>query len=59
MTGEVRLAVIPTETLDEVLTWEVPASYGGDRFLVYINAQTGDEEQILRIVRTSEGETTL
>ncbi|HLS91328.1 MAG TPA: PepSY1/2 domain-containing protein, partial [Limnochordia bacterium] len=59
VTGEVRLAVIPTETLDEVLTWEVPASLGGDRFLVYINAQTGDEEQILRIVRTSEGETTL
>lgn len=59
VTGEARLALIPLETREEALTWEVPASLGDDRFLVYINARTGDEEQILRIVRTSEGDTTL
>lgn len=59
VTGEVRLAVIPLETRDEVLTWEVPATMGDDRFLIYVNAQTGDEENILRIVSTGEGEVAL
>lgn len=59
VTGEVRLAVIPLETREEVLTWEVPTRLGDDRFLVYINAETGDEENILRIVRSGEGEMTL
>ena len=39
VTGEPRLAVIPLETREEVLTWEVPTRMGDDRFLVYINAQ--------------------
>ena len=42
-----------------MLTWEVPVTMGDDRFLVYINARTGEEENILRIVRTGEGDTTL
>lgn len=59
VSGEVRLAVIPLETHDEVLTWEVPARLGDDRFLIYINAETGEEENILRLVRTGEGEMAL
>lgn len=53
--GEGRLALIPLETLAEVLTWEFPADLNGDPYLVYINAVTGDEEQILKLLTTNEG----
>lgn len=43
-----RLAVIPTAGQNEVYCWEVSAiSEEGERVLVYINANTGVEEQIL------------
>ena len=57
--GAVRLALIPRSAGDEVLTWEVPARMGDARFLVYINALTGEEENILRLVETGEGAMTL
>ena len=54
-TGPGRLAVIPLETLEEVLTWEFPGELDGEPYLVYINAVTGAEEQILKLLPTSEG----
>lgn len=59
VTQEPRLALIPQPTLDEVLTWEVGATQGEELFLVYINAMDGTEEQVLRIVQTSEGDLAL
>lgn len=53
--GEGRLAVIPLETLEEVLTWEFPAELDGESYIVYINALNGDEESILKLLSTSEG----
>jgi len=50
-----RLALIPLETLEEVLTWEFPAHLDGDPYVVYINALTGTEEQILKLLPTGEG----
>ncbi len=52
---DVRLTLIPLETLEEILTYEIKGEYGGDKFLVYINAYTGDEERILHIVDTPDG----
>jgi len=54
-TGPGRLAVIPLETLEEVLTWEFPGELDGDPYVVYINAVTGAEEQILKLLPTGEG----
>jgi len=54
-----RLALIPLETLEEVLTWEFPASLDGEPYLVYINALSGAEEQILKLLPTGEGTLTL
>ncbi len=59
VTDEPRLALIPTPTLNEVLTWEVAATHGEELFLVYVNAANGKEEQVLRIVQTSEGDLAL
>ena len=50
------LALIPTPGLNEVLTYEFHCTgENGDRVLVYINASTGYEEQILIIVESDEG----
>lgn len=51
-----RLAVIPTETNTEILCYEFAGSYKNDKFIVYINAQTGYEQRILQIINTPNGE---
>ncbi len=54
------LALIPTAGLNEVLTYEFRCtSERGDNVLVYINAQTGEEEQILLLIETEDGVLTL
>ena len=54
-----RLAVIPTPGLDEVLCWEFSCTgqvQGEQReFLVYINGETGMEEQLYLLVRDEHG----
>lgn len=53
--GDGRLALIPLETLEEVLAWEFPARLDGESYLLYINALTGNEERILKLLSTSAG----
>lgn len=54
--GEGRLAVIPTAGLNEVLTYEfLCQGENGDQVLVYINADTGYEEQILILLSSDNG----
>ncbi len=50
-----RLAVIPRENLEEVLVYEFKGTLRQDSFIVYINAMTGDEEQILKVIETNSG----
>ncbi len=50
-----NLAIIPTEWKTEVLCWEFKGKVNDTDFLVYINAQTGKEEDILVIVNTPNG----
>lgn len=52
---QVDLAVIPTEWKTENLCWEVKGMAEGNDFLVYINAETGAEEDILMIIDTPNG----
>lgn len=49
------LAVIPTEWNTEILCYEFKGNTGENDFIVYINAQTGEEEDILMIINTPEG----
>lgn len=51
---EVRLALTPRPDLREVLTYEVRARANDRLYHVYIDAQTGDEVQILRIIESEE-----
>ena len=50
-----QLCLIPTEG-GEKLCYEFQGSYGGQTYLVYINAANGHQEQLLKVV---EGETGL
>lgn len=51
-----RLALIPTPGLNEVLCWEFTCTgQNGDRVLVYVNASTGYEEDILILEFSDNG----
>ena len=53
---EGRLALIPTAGLNEVLTYEyLCQAENGEEVLVYLNADTGMEEQILILLRSDNG----
>ncbi|GFR35387.1 germination protein YpeB [Thermobrachium celere] len=55
----VRLTLIPMESLREVLCYEFYGEYKGEKFIVYINAMDGVEERILKIMDTPNGELTM
>ena len=50
-----RLALIPTEYQTEIFCWEFTGKVDDTQFLVYINAETGREEDILIIQDTPDG----
>jgi len=53
--SNVRLALIPIETGEERLCWEFTGSIGEHDYLVYVNAKTGVEEDVLMIQHTNDG----
>ena len=54
-----RLAIIPTEFQTELMCWEFKGTIGDREFLVYINVETGKEEDILVILNSAEGTLTM
>ncbi|OTA40311.1 MAG: hypothetical protein A6D92_19620 [Symbiobacterium thermophilum] len=58
--SRVQLALIPDAAgTGEVLTYEFQGKIGDEVYLVYINAETGAEEQILQLIVTDGGTFTL
>lgn len=49
------LAIIPTEWNTEIMCWEIKGKTEQNNFLVYINVETGAEEDILMIIDTPNG----
>jgi germination protein YpeB len=49
------LAIIPTESGGEKLCYEFKGEYAGDNFIVYIDANNGNEVNILKIIDTANG----
>lgn len=57
---EIDLCLIPSDGLNEVLCWEfLCENEAGDSILVYINAQTGMEEQLLLLLINENGQLTI
>lgn len=52
----IKLTVIPTLTNKEILCYEYAGTYKDDKFMVYINTQTGEEEKIIKIINTPNGQ---
>ncbi|SHJ58104.1 germination protein YpeB [Paramaledivibacter caminithermalis] len=50
-----RLCYIPTPYLKEIFCYEFEVKYKGDTFFVYINAETGEEEKILKLIKRENG----
>lgn len=55
----IRLAIIPTEFQTEIPCWEIKGRVDDREFLVYINVETGKEEDILVILNSAEGTVTM
>ena len=55
---ESRLAVIPADT-GERLCWEFQGVFAGETYYAYVDADTGEAAQILRVARTQDGETAI
>ena len=53
---ESRLAVIAKSGNQEVYSYEFRGRYQGEEYLLYLNASTGAEEKIQRIIKTPRGE---
>ena len=49
------MAVIPTDSMEEVLCYEFIGNTEGQNFIIYINAVTGEEEKILLLLESEEG----
>ncbi len=56
--GSPRLVVAPRPSGQEILAWEFSVQKDQDTYLVYINAQTGKEEAILRVIESDSGAVT-
>ena len=52
MTG---LALIPKDSLEEVLCYEFKGNHNGKNFIIYINADNGREENILLLIESEDG----
>lgn len=51
----VRLAVVPVGNGDEKLCYEISGTYDGSTYFIYIDAVTGREVNIFKVVKTTEG----
>lgn len=54
-----KLALIPVTPTTEKLCYEFKGRCAGDEYIVYIDAQTGDEQQVFVIINTENGQLTL
>ncbi|MDD3401269.1 MAG: germination protein YpeB [Eubacteriales bacterium] len=54
--NSVELALIPKTAQTEVLCYEFKGTQHNTFFIVYINAQTGSEEQIFEVINSEEGD---
>lgn len=50
-----RLALVPVGTKTEKLCYEFSGTYDGDTYYVYIDAVSGKQVELFKVVRTTEG----
>ncbi len=50
-----KLALVPKDSMREVLCYEFKGTFNGKNFLVYVNADNGREEEIFLLIESEEG----
>lgn len=55
----VKLAIVPTETNKEVLCYEFAGTNHNSDYIVYVNAESGKTQKILKIINTPNGKLTI
>ncbi len=53
---EVRLVTIPWHTVSEKFCYEIVGELDGEKYFVYVDAYTGDELKVLRMIDSNQGE---
>jgi spore germination protein len=53
------MAVIPTEGKKERLCYEFKGKFGENKYIVYIDANSGEEADILQVIDTDNGSLTM
>ena len=53
---ETRLCVIPLDYTGEVLAYEFSGTYNNFRYYLYVDANTGSQVRVLRVIQTDQGE---
>ena len=54
-----EIALIPITPETEKLCYEFKCTMGNDSYIIYINAEDGDEEQVFRIIDSEDGTLTI
>ncbi len=54
-----RLAMIPTAGKKEILTYEFKVKFGEDNYLIYIDAEDGNQRKILLMIQQEDGTLTI
>ena len=54
-----KLCVIPLDYVGETLAYEFAGNYQGYKYYLYIDAYTGSQVRVLRIIQTDQGELVL
>lgn len=57
--NNIRRTIVPTEANKEVLCYEFSGTNNDNEFRVYINADTGKSQRILKIINTPNGKLTI
>ena len=55
-TTDERLCVIPLDYVGETLAYEFSGEYNGYQYYLYIDAYTGDQVRVLRVIQTDQGD---
>ncbi len=51
-----KLCIVPNEYIGETLAYEFCGSYNGKTYYIYINALTGEQINVLRVIETDDGD---
>lgn len=54
-----KMAIIPTESKEEILTYEFKGKVNDKEFIIYVNAKKSQEEKVFLIINTPGGKLTM